>query len=248
MLGPMRMLGLLTCVGLAGCTFGSAKPSGDAEVPPDIGEPQRCFGAGLGKLCLKSEPTMPRTLSGTIDTGVDTSCDEIKDLDGISVCVVAGTTVQVMDYRGVGPRPLVIVASDKLTVAGTLDVGSRRGEAMSGAGAATAMCTAPTPPEDDAGGAGGGAGGSFAGAGGDGGRGDQDNNGGKAGPGIGGIHATQGPPTLLRAGCRGGNGGMGAAGTTFGNGGLGGGAGYVYVRGTFATPAGLLSPAATLFP
>jgi hypothetical protein len=228
----MRAIGLLTCVAVTGCTFSSPRASDPDGGPPIDQQPpdaQACFGRGLGKVCLASPPTQPRALTGTIDTGIDTICTELITVTGTEACVIAGTSVDLAItavVRGVGSRPLVIVASGLLTIAGTLDVGSQRGT-QAGTGAQDATCPNLGLAENDDGGGGGGAGGSFYGPGGDGGTGDLNNNGAPIGAGAGGTHVAAITPSDLRAGCRGGNGGSGGMGSTAGVGGRGGGAIYL---------------------
>jgi hypothetical protein len=244
----MRTLGCVACVALAACKFSppiegapgdgptgsEPKPPGDgSDTPPDA---RLCFGIGLGMVCLMNAPTMPRTLTANIDTSTAGNCTEVIAVGGVMSCVIAGTTVQVptgSNIRGIGSRPLVIVASETLTIEGSLSVGSTRtggpgGSPIVGAGAPSPQCMTPTPPEDDDGGGGGGAGGSFAGPGGNGGTGDLNDPifGGTANGGVHSAELTQ--ITTLRAGCRGGNGGDGSGpGDSFGTGGPGGGALYL---------------------
>ncbi len=230
----MRWIGLLVCGALAGCRFDLPPVSGpdDGAISPDQSsapDAQACFGSGLGKLCLSSPPAQPRILSGMIDTGVDASCDEIVMVTGSPTCVIAGTSVDIAagaTFRGVGSRPLVIVASGMLEIAGALDVGSLRGDA-SGAGAPSFPCAGLVAAESDDGGGGGGAGGNLAGAGGAGGAGDLNDNGSPAGTGQGGTPSAAFTPTLLHGGCRGGFGGAAGGGSITGAGGAGGGAVYL---------------------
>jgi hypothetical protein len=236
----MRALGLFSCVALTACSFGAPGGSGDKpdgapggpDTPP--ADASQCIGSGLGKVCLKTVPTSARMLMGSIDTGMDAMCDELIMVTGTETCVIAGTDVTIMSsktYRATGTRPLMIVASNMIDIAGDLDVSSKRGETSGGAGAQTTLCPGVQAAQDDDGGGGGGAGGSFGGAGGDGGNGDLNNNGAPGGPGIGSKHAAAFVPTVLRAGCRGSNGGNGG-GTLVGLGGLAGGAVYLIAGAT----------------
>jgi hypothetical protein len=205
-------------------TIDSTVISADAPIFVDA---LACLGGGLATVCLQPLPSQPLVLSGTIDTTTSPDC-AVMMLGGIETCVLAGTTVQVAaltTYTATGTRPLVIVATDSVDIAGTLDVASRRGQ-PAGAGASTAVCAAPaTTPKNDTGGAGGGAGGSFGDVGGNGGTGDINNNGGSAGNAPGGTPAAAIKPTLIRAGCPGGAGGNG--GGNVGSPGTGGGAVYL---------------------
>jgi hypothetical protein len=230
---PMRAVGLLTCVVAAGCTFGSPNGSPGDAVPMDqqMMDTPSCHGQGFGRVCLASTPTGGRALTGTLDTSVDAICDEIIPINGTNTCVLAGTSVDLAVtslVRGVGSKPLVIVATGSILIAGTLDAGSQRGQ-RSGAGAQDATCPGLGLARNDDGGGGGGAGGSYFGAGGDGGVGDLNSNGLPAGVAPGGVHALAFPPTDLRPGCRGGNGGSGGNGGNSGGGSGGRGGGAIYL-------------------
>lgn len=214
----------------------------DANIPPDAAV---CFGTGItGPVCLSSPPAAPLSLNGTIDT---TACGDgaFMTIEGVETCVLAGTTITVSNgsaVQGIGARPLVLVASDAITIEGRLSVGSRRGQppgaGASTAAASTALCAVQAPidlAEDDDAGAGGGAGASFLGNGGDGGVGDNNNNGGTPGTADGAKHvAAVAKPTVIRAGCRGTNGGTGVNNMGAGIGGMGGGALYL-IAGTRIT-------------
>ncbi len=147
----------------------------------------------------------------------------IEQPDGTQFVLISVNDLDILDsgsLRVLGSRPLAIAANGSITVAGLLDVSSKRGQ-RNGAGANYAMCPNPTSGENDDGGAGGGGGG-FQGTGGDGGRGDSnDNNGdGTAFGGSGG--ASVGVPGEIRGGCRAADGG--SAGGARGQGGASGGA------------------------
>jgi hypothetical protein len=177
---------------------------------------RRCFGTEL-EVCLDPLPTDPiADLSGTLDTETSPSC-----LASVAAaCVVAATDVTVPSGKTLqvtGSRPLVVIATGTLTIAGTLDASSHAVPVKAGPGALGATCNAfaATPSAR-----GGGAGGSFAGLG---------------GSGAGAITPTTGnggePPAVIttiefRAGCPGQNSG-GPTANRFGLGGLGGGAVYV---------------------
>jgi len=137
-------------------------------------------------------------------------------------CFVVARNVTIQDATITGSRPLVVVATDTLTIKGKLDVASHNasGVLTSGPGAINppAGGCAGTAPQTDSGGGGGGAGGTFTTKGGNGGTGN-------AGAANGGIAAnSMTMPMLLRAGCSGQTGGAGGTG---GSGGGGGGAVYL---------------------
>jgi hypothetical protein len=190
----------------------------DPDRLPDGGGVPECWGTDIN-VCVRPAATMPRTLAGTLDTG--SMCDFVED----ELCVVAGTDVTIGNLRATGPRPLVVVASGKLVVAGTLDAASHRGSTNGpGVGAANAMCVLGAAPSyapsgtGTGGGGGGGAGGTFLHAG------------GAGGPSV--ASALVGMPgsalaATFRAGCQGQNGGIKNGSTLVAPGGNGGGAVYL---------------------
>ncbi len=241
----MRWTVLFVCVALTGCRFDLPEEMG--AIPPDVqqmADARLCFGSGLGVLCLPSGPTMPRNLSGTLDTGIDSTCDHLVDVTGVQACVIAGTAIVITSgarARAVGTRPLVLVATGAITIGvdGKLDAGSERA-VTSGPGAPAGACTGLVSASNDDGGGGGGAGGSFVGAGGNGGIGDTNDTGAPTGSSHGGAAAGGTVPTGLRAGCRGGYGGRAVSGSTVGVGGRGGGAVYL-IGGTEIQISGLVT-------
>src|SRR5688572_4326492 len=162
----------------------------DMAIDPDA---RACFGTGFGATCLPSAPTAAFALPVTNNFDTSTGCTHVVMTGGIETCVLAGTTVALPTgvFRAVGPRPLVIVASQTITINGTISVASIRGMG-GGAGASTAVCPTPNQGQDDGGGGGGGAGGTFVGAGAVGGTGDA--NGADTGAGGQPAGAMQ-PPT-----------------------------------------------------
>jgi hypothetical protein len=160
------------------------------------------------------------TQSGMIDTVTSSACSPTTNTN--AYCVIAGTTITITaGLRATGARPLVLVASESITMSGSIDVGSHHtSNPAAGAGADPAACTKGSSPTTDntAHTSGGGAGGSFTRLGGHGGNGEGATNGGLAG-------ATVMPAavTALRGGCPGQD-GAGASRTA---GGHGGGAVYL---------------------
>lgn len=207
--------------------------TGTTPPPPDaMIDGQVCFGAGLVKVCLDSPPANPVMYSGasSIDTTTAGNCTKtIPVSGGPELCVIAGTSVTVNGtLTATGSRALVLISATSLSVPGTLDVSSAISvNPRRGAGANSGACANPGNPENDGGGAGGGAGGSFATKGGNGGTGDLNQNGNPPGTASGGNAGNaQNKPTILRGGCRGGDGGT-ADGQHRGRGGDGGGAVYL---------------------
>jgi hypothetical protein len=204
----------------------------------------------LGSVCLSAAPTAPVSFAATatIDTGsvaATTGCTQIlPQTGGPSLCIIAGTTIDIpvsATARVVGLVPsgstatalnaLVLIATQSITIEGTLDVSSHVGETTTGipsfgAGSRTPAGCLVAGVDGQAGsgasGGGGGAGGSFGEAGGAGGTG-----GGSNGTVARGNPAAAAPPTQLVGGCPGGKGGDGAGALMVpdGSGGSGGGGG-----------------------
>jgi len=207
----------LTCSPQSICE-GGANATDDAGINQIIDSPPDaliCYGTSIVKICLASAPTQPLVISNltTIDTMTSPMCVATVS-GGANYCVLAATSIMInATLRATGPKPLVLIASDSITVSQLIDVGSHRTTPeFTGAGADPATCVAGIP----AGTRGGGAGGSFTGKGGRGGNG--------AGGGAGG-QAANGTTTIteLQGGCPGQSGDGGGKGT----GGHGGGAVYL---------------------
>jgi hypothetical protein len=211
-----------------------ASPEVDTPLPVDA---QVCFGTTtLVRVCLESPPTKPLTISGP--TQIDTADLRVcaRTTSGAeNYCVLAGTDISITaPWRGVGPKPLVLIASGTITstAAGVIDVGSHRarpiGAIEAGAGANFAGCDVGTAPAVS----GGGAGGSFLGKGGNGATASV------AGTTGGTSGARVNTVTELRGGCPGQDGAGGAPGLK----GLGGGAVFL-IAGTSITIAGAINAA-----
>ncbi len=178
-----------------------------------------CVGAGLD-ICLPAPPTGDLTLPTTnpLVTDMNNQCTNVvMQTGGPALCVIAGHSITVnADMTATGMRPLVLIATDTITLNNTIDVSSTVGGAT-GAGMNSSLCSAATAGSNDNNGAGGGGGGAFGTTGGDGGDGDNPNGKG----GKGGKVSSPGP---VRGGCQGGNGGDGDMMHKGGAGGNGGGA------------------------
>lgn len=219
---------ILASLALAGCQFSvkgnpNADPNGpDGGLGPDgtgVDAAAGCFGPSGWIVC-------PHAVGGgkTITGALDTSPGSAACEDSIggwpsaqpAACFVVGTTVQLTDVIASGSRPLVVVATETITITGVLDIASHR-EGTIGPGAPATACEAfKRPATSNTNGGGGGAGGSFGTAGGNGGDGDQSRKGGEA------ADADTAAPSTLRAGCAGQRGGE-SGGTP----GQGGGAVYL---------------------
>jgi len=209
-----------------------------------------CLGSGLlGSVCLQRAPTAPVTFAAALTINTTSiaagNCTEIRaQTGGPPLCIVIGTTINVAagaTVRAIGPNPLVLIATQSITINGGLDVSTRSGETIGGApalgaGARTAADCAAIGLDGLSGkfvnnndyGGGGAAGGSFGSLGGAGGSGGNNNNIGHGNP----VLATA--PGLLVGGCPGGHGGDGSGGGGGGAGGNAGGAIYLLAGGSIA--------------
>ena len=192
------------------------------ESPPDTAALR--IGDAPFAVCVPP-PADPITLSGDFDSDLSTSCATVqpptwKAANESDACFVVATTIMVSDVVAHGGRPLVLIASDTITVTG-LDVSSRNAATTFGAGFDASACAAfASTPVVSTGGSGGGAGGTLYGA-----------TGGAGGPGQNSsvMAGTPAPAiamaTALRGGCPGQDGAIGT--TVDGPGGPGGGAMYL---------------------
>jgi hypothetical protein len=206
--------------GFACGASGMCSASGNA-CPGDPGGPQICFGeeGSIAKPCVPTVPPGEVTLSDPINTDTDPRCVAVGQLAGQpKLCVIAGEQIVIgKPVHAVGSRPLVLAATETITVTAMLDARSVRGAALTGAGAIP--CPAPLAGGEAGVGAGG-AGGSFSGTGGAGG----------AGSGVA-VTMPEEPipfPDHVRGGCPGGIGGAGSSAP--GNPGAGGGALYLIAK------------------
>ncbi|MGE5183652.1 MAG: hypothetical protein ACM31C_16385 [Acidobacteriota bacterium] len=195
------------------CVAGGSGSDAGVDAP-DSGSNDLCYGSGLVQACFAATPsgTKTYTTNTTINTDDTSTCMAVTSSS--AWCVIAAQTIDVdagATLTAHGSRPLVLVATQSISISGTLDVSSRRG-GTPGAGADAAGCNAGTAPSAAGGG---GAGGSFGGQGG--------NGGARFDGSAGGIAGGALVPTALRGGCKGQDGG----GTTGGAGGAGGGGVYL---------------------
>jgi hypothetical protein len=195
-------------------------PDADIDADPTI-DARLDYGAGAFAILLTSGATSPITLPTLIDTTSNVNpCANGNfwvDAGQPEACFVVATKITVSSAVSVtGSRPLVLVATDTLTVMSTIDVSSHVTGDKLGPGSPFGTCpNFGSPPQTNNMGGGGGAGGSFITAGGSGGKGNNMTyNGGTP-------SATVTAPGVLRAGCKGQQGGAGGTG---GGGGEAGGA------------------------
>ena len=240
---------------LAGCGFSHGKATSDGAGPgSDTGgsgsdakvfldgsgsaqtDARACFGAAGYSVCLDGSqlPTGPVTLPGSLATD-GAMCQPTQPTDWTTAgqpdaCFIVGTMITSAGGKTVvtGPRPLVLLATDTISLTKDLDVASHQAGG-DGPGANPSVCGSyVTNPDTDGNGGGGGAGGSFITIGGTGAPGD--NGAARAGSGLPGVSA----PATLRGGCPGQKGGGGSSSTNGGTGASGGGALYL-VAGTAIT-------------
>lgn len=226
-MGRLAVLLLLT----SGCSsvFGLDKPvrldaagDGPGDDAPTV-DGASCY--GHLHICPTSMPPDRSIATKTINTNSD--CDVVVDqpsLPQLGLCVLLGRGILVTGtVKAVGARPLVIVATETLsiTMSGAIDVASRNNQTPAAA-ASFSACTGSDGTNTSGNDAGGGAGGSFQGNGGDGGDGDV--------PGGAAAAGLAMPPTFVRGGCKGYKGGI-ASGAIAYDGGDSGGAVYL-VAGT----------------
>lgn len=216
----------------APCGVGGTCPSGLVCTPHDTCEVASavdagpiCFGHGLISICPARMPTTGATITTTVafDTDATNACTEV--IGGL--CVVEHTDVTIAGagtVRATGSRPLVVLATGDMTIAGTIDVASHRATATIGAGADVGCASGVLPATF-----GGGAGGSFVGTGGRGGRGTN------MVASAGGVAAPALAATTIRGGCAGQVGDGGGGGAPAGNGG-----GAVYLIATSLTITGTI--------
>ncbi|MBK7536579.1 MAG: hypothetical protein IPI49_14645 [Myxococcales bacterium] len=195
-------------------------------------------------VCLHLSYAVARRFSEsiTIDTSLDDDCARPPLVaEGSPYCIVAGTTLEIpadVTVRAIGTRPLVLLASQTITIDGTLDVSSSRevvippqaAEAIGAGGGTYKGCQSfRRAPEGRPAGGGAGAGGTFAALGGAGGDGNYEDIPARD---LGGLTPfdPEPAPTLLRPGCRGQDGAGAALGARGGRGGPAGGAVYVAAK------------------
>lgn len=184
-------------------------------------------GTGLLEVCVPSNVPATLDLPTTIDTSVAGQCDTIIVIDsyGTEACVKWAALTRVTSVQATGPRALVLVATNTLSVSGTVDVSSTH-TGMKGAGGNWGGCqandgVAGSTTTGSTGGSGG-AGGSFSTRGG---------NGGANGAGQYTGARTTALADRVRGGCGGGTGGIGPGSSEGGLGGRSGGAVY-FIAGT----------------
>jgi hypothetical protein len=215
---------MIASLAAGGCSFSGSNKPADAhgidtshDGPPDStidGPPdaaQQDFGTGAWTVHVPTLPTASVSLMGSIDTGPASQDCMMTAMwtDGSQpdACFIVGTTIGTSNAIVVhGPRPLVLVATDAITIDANLDVSSRRGQAA-GPAANWSGCATPSAGGSRNNVGGGGAGGTYITVGGSGGAGDN----GQATAGLA-SNTMMPAPSILHGGCRGSNGGTGGTG------------------------------------
>jgi hypothetical protein len=205
---------------LAGCGFQSraasiadADVAGDGDIGMQMVDASLCFD-GFTRVCLAALPTTALVVGSSMTIDTTTGCAETTMGTAREVCVVARTMIEVATgavLRATGTRPLILLATTSIVIAGTLDAASHRA-GTAGPGANLPGCPIGAAPTLAISG-GGGYGGTFATVGGDGGE--------SLTRGAKGVAPTTLlAPVSLRGGCP----GVAGAGNHPGTGGAGGGA------------------------
>ncbi|MFT3698142.1 MAG: hypothetical protein QM831_33685 [Kofleriaceae bacterium] len=184
---------------------GAASTGGDGPVTLDASSGALCFGraeVGIMPICIDT-PVMDLDLGANLQTNTDSRCGDQDD-----ACVVIGKSVKLDGLTAVGTKPLIVIGTESVTIAGLVDVSTPNQAIVGnqGAGAGVNACMASGGGQTTSGGGGGG---SFSTVGGNGGKGLQGTSGTAA--------ATLG--VTFHAGCSGGGSGGGMV-----SGGFGGGA------------------------
>jgi hypothetical protein len=203
---------------------------GDAGGGDMEGGNEYCLGPTGFRVCLAEAPTgAPFTIpaSLTFDTGTSPQCASVqpaswKMASQPDACFIIAPQITISgnQVQAIGARPLVLFASDSITITTQLDAASHNVTSVRGPASNAAACTAGTMGPGGST-TGGGGGGSFLTRGGDGGNSSGNTAGGRA------SAADQSAPTLLRGGCNGKLATTNVAGVPGGDGGAGGGAVYL---------------------
>jgi hypothetical protein len=211
-----------------GCT----PDDGASDTMPDSSftcEGGRLHGTSIVQICIPDTAIVPPSfpLDGDFNSTDPASCNQTPTIEGVEVCVLWAETITIGQGGVIGSRPVVLVATDTLTIStgGLLNASSSSDGTRVGAGATLNDCAGSAGSGDIGGGGGsGGAGGWFEGDAGNGGQGGNSQAGG----------TVVGPtPLAFRPGCRGGT-GRGDP----GNGGRAGGAVFLIAGARIVISAG----------
>jgi hypothetical protein len=190
---------------------GSGSSGGDDAGVDGPGNASFCLGDAVVMACLAQRPAAPLTISAStrIDTDRPGDCSPDAVGSSASYCILAGSSITIpagQTLSATGSRPLVLMSSGAITVAGAIDVAGHLLGVPQATGPAVPG-SSPCAPATVAASTGGGSGGSFGSIGGTGGP--------DAGGNPGGVASGPVVPTTLRGGCSGeaGLNGGGAAGS-----------------------------------
>jgi hypothetical protein len=213
---------------------------GDADTDADTIDARLGYGEGEYAVALPMPAQGTLNFTGTpISTAASsTTCNAPSSWTSGNqpdTCFVVATNINVSSLvRVTGPRPLVLLATNNLTITGTLDAAGHLGGATPGAGpgAPFTNCISPTGNlQSSSGGGDGGAGASFMSRGGNNGGGDGRSSSSTA------AQADAANPLRLRAGCT----GQSASGTAPGAGGFAGGAVVLMAGNTIDITTGIVN-------
>ncbi|MEZ4363865.1 MAG: hypothetical protein R3B48_27065 [Kofleriaceae bacterium] len=214
------------------------------DAPPIDAGPPRCAFSYVDVCGLTPDDAKVYDTPTTIDTSLDASCTHIltQGTGQPELCVIDAPSITVSaPVRGIGARPLVLLARGPMMLSGSVDVSTTRMPVSPGAGALALPCPPYVViPQAGTRGGGGGAGGSFGGKGGNGGNGNDPGSGGrnKGGDALAAMPAAT--FDVLRGGCPGQPGADAAgddAGGVPGDQGEGGGAVYLAASGELTVTA-----------
>src|SRR5689334_22697580 len=134
----MKWVVALPVLALGACTFKDGQApvqtidaaNADAVDAPDIDAPAPafCFGRQAeDKVCLSQMPAGSVSLSGVVNTDSSPLC--AKDVaSGPAGCVIAGDSIGTGNIVAVtGGKPLILIATDTISISHLLDVSSHRG-------------------------------------------------------------------------------------------------------------------------
>jgi hypothetical protein len=234
------VLVFLACTGCSSILGIEDFKLGDAGGGGEMGEAGYCLGFPKFRVCLDEEPTSPLAIDEDLllDTSASNLCASKQptswSMQGQpKACFLVGSSVTISaKVQARGALPLVIFASESITITSSLDAASHNASPTNmihGPGSTNTMqqqelmCIGMAPGTGAA--TAGGSGGTFRTRGGEGGRSSAGSLGGKA------PDPSMDPPMVLRPGCDGGSGPTNTTtNMTGGSGGFGGGVVYLVAK------------------
>jgi hypothetical protein len=233
------VLVFLACTGCSSILGIEDFKLGDAGGGGEMGEVGYCLGFPKFRVCLDEEPTSPLAIDEDLllDTSASNLCANKQptswSMQGQpKACFLVGSSVTISaKVQARGALPLVIFASESITITSSLDAASHNASPTNmihGPGSTNMMqqqelmCIGTAPGTGTA--TAGGRGGTFRTRGGDGGKSSAGSVGGQP------PDPSVDPPMVLRPGCDGGSGPTSTTNMTGGSGGYGGGAVYLVAK------------------